>query len=281
MQSKIKKYPDGNEYIKTPQGMWVRNFTIMNAPYKNINKTYKKEDYFTFLRNEIQNSIQRYTWIENENFLHDTVVIVSDGYDFKNKQTILEKLPKTTTIIGVLGSLNKWSIKKSMDYYLINNPYPTSMKYFNRRSRSMPKCIASLKTNSNFLYNYRGTIYKYMPVHESEYNSKFEKEISLKIDDYRNPICGAIQIAYEFGATKILLFCCDDSFEGERPSSMKLKNGLYQYPQQEIAHGIIDAQMYWLKNIKYEEIQIFDHSSGATYENATYIAEDDIVKMFT
>lgn len=281
MKAKIKSYEDGNQHIRTPHGMWVRNFTNNNNyQYKDLNKTYKKSDYFTFLKNEVQNSMQRFTWIEHENFSHDTIVIVSDGFDFSKKQHLLERIPNNVTLIGVLGSLAKWTIKRPLDYYLVNNPYETCMKYFNRRMRNMPKCIASLKTDSNFLMNYRGLVFKYLSVYEDEYRSKYVKEVELQIDDYRNPICAALHFSFKFGASKIILFCCDDSFQGERPGSEKLENGLHQYPQQQIAHELIDAKMFWLNKMKYQEIEVFDHSSGATYQNATYIESEDFEKLF-
>ena len=280
MNVKIKSYSDGNQYVRTPQGMWVRNFTNTHAKYKDLNRTYNKSDYFTFLKNEVQNSVQRFSWIEHENFIHENIVIVSDGFDFAKKQHLLEKIPKNVTLIGVLGSLSKWSIKRPLDYYLVNNPYPTCMKYFNRRMRNMPKCIASLKTDSNFLMNYRGLVYKYLPVYEDEYKSKYVNEVNLQIDDYRNPICAALHFSFLFGASKVTLFCCDDSFSGERPGSEKLHNELYQYPQQQIAHDLIDAKMFWLNKVKYQEIEIFDHSSGAVYQNATYIESEEFEKLF-
>ena len=43
---------------------------------------------------------------------------------------------------------------------------------------------------------------------------------------------------------KICLFCCDDSFETFRDGSEKLENGLYQYPQQRTAHGLIDGLFF-------------------------------------
>ena len=38
--------------------------------------------------------------------------------------------------------------------------------------------------------------------------------------------------------------------------------------------------MFWLNKMKYQEIEIFDHSSGATYQNATYIESEDFEKLF-
>ena len=82
---------------------------------------------------------------------------------------------------------------------------------------------------------------------------------------------------FMFNAYKIFLYCCDDSFEGERPSAEKLENGLYQYPQQRIAHEIIDAKLFWLKILPYHEIKIFYNSNGLKFENGTYIEEDEIL----
>lgn len=282
MAIRLKNYPDGNQYIRTASGMWVRNFVNYNVPIKDLNKTYTNSDLFVFLRNEIQNNSGKHTWLEHENFRHDSVVIVGDGYGFADKHKILEKLPRSVAIIGVLGAMTKWSIPgRQMDYYLVNNPYQESMKYLSRRMRVMPNCIASLKTDYGFINNYRGKVFKYLPVYEDSYKSRFSQECEFFVDDYRNPICAAIQVSYFFGASKIMLLCCDDSFDGERPGAEKLPNGLYQYPQHNVAHELIDAKMFWLRNLKYEEIQTFYHSSGPTFENATYIEAEKILQTLT
>ena len=278
---RIKIYQDGNEYIKTDSNMWVRNFTKTNCPQVDLNKTYNPSDYFVFLKNEIQNSMQKHMWVNHENLNHDKILIISDGFNFEKKQKILASIPKDITVIGVLGSLAKWNTNnRNMDYYVVNNPYKDCVKYFGKRHiRNFPKCIASLKTNSDFVANYRGRMLKYLPVYEGGYTSKYAKETDTQIDDYRNPICAAIQLAFMFNAYKIFLYCCDDSFEGERPSAEKLENGLYQYPQQRIAHEIIDANLFWLKMLPYQEIKIFYNSNGLKFENATYIEEDEILNV--
>ena len=278
---RVKVYPDGNEFILTKSGMWIRNFTKSNVQYTDMNQTYNQNDYFTFLKNEIQNSMQKYPWVNNENYMHDKVMIVSDGFNFAQRQKFLAKIPSGVTVIGVLGALNKWSSSnKNMNYYVINNPYKECLKYLGRRGvRTFPKCVASLKTNSDFLSNYRGNIYKYLPVYEKSYSSRYTKETDFQVDDYRNPVCAAIHLAYSFNAEKIMLYCCDDSFEGQRPGAEKLENGLYQYPQHNIAHEMIDAKMFWLKNLPYQEIKLFYHSSGPRYENATYIEEEEIFEV--
>ena len=110
MSERIKKASDGNKYYLTPQGMWVRDFTTEQVPYIDLNQTIDNKDYFTFLQNETKNSLDKYTWIDSENFHIRDVVIVSDGYDFVNKHKILANLPKSVTIIGVNGSLVKWNL---------------------------------------------------------------------------------------------------------------------------------------------------------------------------
>jgi len=281
---RIKKHNNGNEFLLTKENMWVRNFTKNGVPYIDINKTYNKNDYFVFLKNEIQNSLGRYTWVDTENFYHDKVVIISDGYNFAEKHLKLVKmLPNDVAIIGVNQSLKMWKApEKNMTYYLTNNPYDECMKFMPRKNRGLPKCIASTRTNYEFLFNYKekGNIYKYCPVNEDGYTGRIYEKIKYQIDDYRNPVCAALQLCYHFGTEKVLLFCCDDSFDQERPGAEKLHNGLWQYPQQDIAHGLIDATAYWLKSMKYSETDVKDHSSGPLYENTAYINEDEIQSFF-
>jgi hypothetical protein len=272
---RIKKTPNGNQYLLTNQNKWVRDFTKNSVPFKDINDTISQQDHFIFLKNEVQNNLKKYTWVDSENIYHKNILIVSDGFDFENKQNLLKDLPKDVTVIGVNGSLIKWKLQKSMNYYVVNNPYEQCLKYL-PKNKTNPKCIASVRTNSNFLENYRGTKFRYYPVNESSYSSLGEKEVIWQIDDYRNPICAAIGLAFRFGAEKIMLFCCDNSFEDERQGAKKLHNGLWEYPQQETAHGIIDANLYWFKSQKYSNISIGDFSRGAIYENASYIQEEQI-----
>lgn len=260
-----------NEYLLTQENLWVRNFTKNSVPYIDINKTIQQKDHFTFLKNEIMNGQARYPWVEK--FHHRNIIIVSDGYDFKERQKLLEELPKDITIIGVNGVLTKWNIKKQPNYYVINNPYPQAMLYLPKNLKA-PKCIASCRTNYNFLSNYKGIKYRYAPVNELSYNGTDRRETNLQIDDYRNPICASINLAYHFGAEKILLFCCDSVFKDKRDGAEILENGMYEYPVQKIAHGLIDGCCYWLKN----KILTKDYSSGSKYENAQYIK--DIFSFF-
>lgn len=281
MAERIKKTPDGNKYYLTDEGMWVRDFTSDQFPFVDLNNTIENKDFFTFLENETKNSLEKYAWVDSESFQMRDVIIVSDGYGFQSKQKLLEKLPKTTTIIGVNGSLAKWNInERNINWYVTNNPYPSCMRYLPRRSRVMPKCICSSRTYHQFLSAYKGVKYKYYPVNENKYCGFGLKETRWQVDDYRNSICAAINLAYRFGAEKIMLFCCDDSFSGERQGSIILENGLYEYPQQAIVHGLIDGIFYWIKNHPHYETKLGNHSSTKDYKYATYIKEEEILPFF-
>ena len=281
MKKIIKKTADGNRYCLTTQNFWVRDITTEGVPFVDINKTISSEDYFTFLQNEVQNGMERNAWIDTESFDMRKVVIVSDGYDFENKIRLLEKLPKDVTIIGVNGALTKWSLSnRNLNWYVVNNPYDECMRFLPRRNRTLPRCIFSPRTNSKFISAYKSVKYKYYPVNEKAYCTLGKNEVAWQVDDYRNPICAAITLAYRFGVEKIMLLCCDDSFKTERPGSQLLENGLYQYPQQSIAHGIIDNMFYWIKNHPIYDYDIADHSSGQKFENATYIDEEGFLPFF-
>lgn len=277
---RIKKHHNGNFYLLTPEGKWVRNFTTRNVPYVDINKTIKNEDHFIFLKNEIQNGLNRYPWINSEDVYYPNIVIVSDGFMFKEKHKILNDLPKDVIIIGVNGALAKWENKnRNLNYYVVNNPYEECLRFLPRRSGNLPKCICSPRANYNFLDNYRGIKMKYYPVSELGYTTIGAKEVDWQIDDYRNPICAAISLAYQFGVQKLMLFCCDNSFKDKRPGADELENGLWAYPQQDIVHGLIEGNMYWLKS-QYQEVLISDHSSGRNYTNASYIEAENILSFF-
>jgi len=278
---KIKKYPNGNQYLMTPGGVWVRNFTIENVPLLDINNTINNEDHFLFINNEFENNMKRYSWVDTENFYLPNVIIISDGYKFKEKhQEIIENIKGIdATIIGVNGSLKKWSCERSMSFYLTNNPYEDSLSDLPRK-KMLPRCIASCRANHNFLKNYNGTVLKYNPVSEKYYKGSGQKEAIWSIDDYRNPICASIGLAYKFGVEKLLLMFCDESFQEERPGSVRLENGLWTYPQQLRAQETIDTNLFWLLSDKYRDVKAGSFSDGLIYKSAAYIEQSDIRDFF-
>jgi hypothetical protein len=274
------KNKNKNQYLLTPSGMWVRNFTLPHAPYIDTNRLIQKKDYDLILNNEIKNNKLSLEHIDGRNFTHPNCVIVSDGYNFVEKQELLSKLPKDITILGVNGSLRKWNLKheRAMNYFVVNNPHPECLTYLPVDHSYYPRCVISNRTYHEFAAKYKGHLCRYVPTHQEDYKS-LSTESNYKVDDYRNPICAAIGLAFRFQARKILLFCCDDAFEQERPGAEILENDLWMYPQHNLAHELIDANIYWFKQQEVK-VKVADHSSGPKYKEIDYISKEDIEDFF-
>lgn len=274
---RIKKQ-NKNEYIRTPQGMWVRNFTLSSSPCIDINESPSSGDISVMLQNEMSSEQMRIPWIDTEQFFHRAAVIVSDGYGFAKKHKVLETLPQDIAVFAVNGALKKWDCIRSVNYYVVNNPFRECLHYVPRRN-NFPKCIASVRANSEFLSRYRGTKYRYAPSVNDSYAGGSHTEFTSRIDDYRNPICAAISLAYRFGVERILLLCCDTAFPNERPGAEKLPSGLWIYPEQIASYSLIDGMAHWLKKSPFGQIVVANHSEGPVYSNAVYIEEDNILSF--
>lgn len=270
-----------NNLYALAEDIWVRDFTNPNAPSRDINDLATEADNRLFLQNELVNRKAKYIQVGDEDFFHPNVVIVSDGFDFVSKQKLLAGLDsKNITIIATNGALAKWKLispnplQRKINFYVINNPYAESMAFLPKAHRYFPRCIASSRTYPQFLERYRGDKLLYVPTPNERYSGPLQAH-EYTVDDYRSPICSAIGLAYRFGVQKLLLFCCDNSFADERPASVMLSNNLYCYPQHIISQKVVDANLFWLK-----EVKIGDHSSGLKYESASYIPEEGINEFF-
>ncbi|RDJ35639.1 MAG: hypothetical protein DWQ19_12540 [Crenarchaeota archaeon] len=280
----VKKHKNKNQYAVT-DGIYVRNFAVSGVLPIDLNRTLSNTDSDLIVDNELENYSHKYPHVDNEQFFHEKIVIVSDGYNFTEAHKFLASLPKEIAIIAVNGALKKWSLvgnnaefKRSINYYVVNNPYSQCQSFLPESHRYYPKCITSIRTNPEFLSNYPGLKYIYFPVRNEAYSGVSSKT-GYKIDDYRNPICAAMGLSFRFKAKKILLFCCDDAFKSPKPGAIELENGLWQYPQHELSQKIIDANCFWLNQ---QKIKVADFSSGRKYEQALYIRqEEDILEYFT
>lgn len=269
---RIKKHPTGNEYIKV-DNIWVRNFTKNYLTPLQITHLFDRKDYHIILENEKLNT--NFPKISNEKIIFRKIVIVSDGYQFSEKQNLLNDLPKDVGIFAVNGSLKKWNLKKSINGYIINNPYSEALKYLPQKNY-YPVCIASTRTNHVFTKKYPGDVYTYLPTTELLFGSQDKEQYS--IDDYRNSICAAIGLSFHFGVEKLLLFCCDDSFENKQNDSILLNNSLYTHPEQLLVNKLINANLYWLKIFKDRKIEIANYSCGENIENTKTI--DNVLDFF-
>jgi hypothetical protein len=282
----IKKHVSGNEYINA-SGVWVRNFTSPCLSPLQLTGLFPKEDYDVVLKNEEMNKNR--LMVSDEKIVLKRAVIVSDGYDFEKRHLFLASLPKDIAIFAVNKAYRKWMLmnqrlpadqKRTINAFVVNNPYQACANLMSgKENKYYPTCLASLRTNWNFLKAYPGQSYCYCPTREKGFG--ISKEENYTVDDYRNPICAAIGLAYRFGIEKLLLLCCDDAFERKRESSVQLKNGLHTYPQQLKSHEIIDANLYWLKQQKDREVKIASYSSGPECVNANYIKRtEDVFDFF-
>lgn len=276
---RIKKHDNGNEYLLTEDGIWVRNFTKKASPI-DINSLTNKQEYGMLVENEIKNNMLDLAELDTHLVSFESAVIVSDGYDFDRKHKLLMDLPSDIAVIATNRALAKWNCKCKIDYFVINNPYPECS--LQMPQRYFPKCVASSKTNPDFIREYDeqgGLIYKYSPVAEAHFSPTPNRSICV-IDDYRNPICAAIGLVYSLSVKKLLLYCCDDAFNTDRPGAEQLSNGLYIYPQHRLSHRIIEANLYWYNRKQKSKITLGDHSNGPEYSEVPYITEKDIVKFF-
>jgi len=273
-----------NEYVYA-SGLWVRNFTKQGSFAQNQNQITSREDQAVLANNTQANFRLGLANIADETVEFPKVVIVSDGYDFEERHKVLSQLPNDVSIIAVNGALKKWSMSdrasedfRTINVYLANNPYPECMRYLpSKNSKYFPTCVASSRTYPEFLRQYGGNMYLYQPTPEIEFG--FHTKSRYFLDDYRNSICAAICLAYQFGAKSLMLLCCDDAYEDQRDGALQLENKLWTYPQQKLAEKIIDANLFWFKQSD-EDIKIANYSDGANYTNAVYIKSEEEAILF-
>ena len=279
---RIKKKPH-NEYLLSEADVWVRNFCDSDHLPEDINNLYPQSEYGMLFDNEKNNLKIQKGHLEVDRIKYPNIIIVSDGYDFKNLQYALAEVPyKDVKIIAINGALAKWKmvgdeakVKRAISHYVVNNPY-IECGHFVPKHGYQPNCIASIRTNPKFTHNYKGLLHFYQPTTSVHYSGAM-KNLRPIIDDYRNPVCAAIVLAYLFEVKNLLLFGCDGSFKEKRAASVQLENGLFTYPQQIASQHIIDACLYWLKK---KEVKIGDCSSGIKYRHAEYIEPEKMLDFF-
>ena len=264
----------------------MRNFAKENVSALQLSRMFELTDFAAALKNEELN--KNFPKISNEVLRFRQVVIVSDGYDFEKKHQFVNKLAKDVCILAVNKALLKWKLvtpkipapeRRTINAFILNNPYKECMSYMpTPDTKYFPTCIASTRTNHRFLKQYLGDVYTYTPA--SEERMGVESAEKYYIDDYRDPVCAAIGLAHQFRAEKVLLLCCDDSFEEDREYAVPLKNGLWTYPQLVRSQEIIDANLYWLTHQENRKVEVADYSSGPEYKNAAYISNEEEALAF-
>jgi hypothetical protein len=268
---RIKKTSTNNEYLRAGD-VWVRNFTNSAIPLS-ISSLHDADDYKLVISNEEVN--RNRPRIADEKLAFQNVLIISDGFNFASKHLLIEKMPPEVCILAINGALKDWKIspRRNINAYVVNNPYAECLKFLPLRSNKYyPSCIASIRTHAAFLRQYLGDSYLYCPTPERIFGvNRAEK---YYIDDYRNPVCAAIGLAFQFGVRKLMLMSCDESFDRARDSAIQLPNKLWTYPQHLRSEAIIDANLHWLTHQEHVEVKVANYSDGGNYENAAYISSE-------
>ena len=280
---RIKKSSTHNEYIRAGNA-WIRNYTKSGVTPMGLSSLFLNEEHQQILANEVKN--KNYTRISDEPIQFENIVIVSDGFNFRWKHLAIAKFPRNVAVFAINRALKNWklmsrdldvSVQRPVNAYVINNPFTEAISYL--PNSYFPACIASSRTNFRFLSKYTGNKYIYEPIPERDFGT--EKKERYFIDDYRNPVCAAIGLAFRFKVKKLMLVSCDDSFEEQKDFAEQLPNGLWTYPQHLRAQEIIDANLYWLTHQDEQKVAVADWSDGAKYNNATYItSEEEAIRFF-
>jgi len=270
----IKQHVNKNEYCLSRSGHWIRNLTKPVVKPFDINDITPLEDMKLILENEFKNSLKKYQRME-ETFC-EKAVIIGDGYAFDESVKAIESLPGHVVIIGANKAFAKWKSQRTLNYYVVNNPYQDCLYYYPQIITSWPKCVASIRTHPHFLEVYKGLLYTYSPTSGEIYSGP-DKDNTYFIDDYRNSICAAVGLCWKFRVKKLLLMSTLEMYKEERSGTIPVKDGLWTYPQQQMAHDLVDANLYWLQKAK---IDVGYTNSGLDYEFATYITVADLKRFF-
>lgn len=270
----IKVTDDRNEYCKS-ENYWIRNSRKPNVSPIDINNYYTTDEVKILVENEIKNSKLNIPDIEIENFNWNTVVIVSNGYGFyNNHQNIFDniKISQKKVVLAVNNSLRFWESHKIPQYFLINqlNP-PTNLKY-------LPILIASKRCNHEYIKKYRNMKYFYTNTPSYLFSSPAVKETTFFIDDYRNPICAAINCAVYFGAKRIFLSFCSEGYDSYKEGMERLNESAFIYPQQKLANDIVNKNIFWHK-IYDNQIEFFYTGIKKSFSFAKYLEHEDFLSV--
>jgi hypothetical protein len=271
----IKRHKNRNEYFKV-DNYWVRNFGKEHVEIRDLNNFYEDTEYKQLISNEVNNAKLDFANISSENFTFENIVVVSDGFNFDEHQETIVELPTGTCIITVNQALRLWKSSAYPEYYLICNTSDSAMSVL--PNKIFPKLFASRRTYGNFVKRYKNIGYFYDPVPDFTYQSPFSKESALLIDDYRNPICAALGIAFNLRVSRIFLAYCSHAYKEHRDGTQKIGEGIFQYPQQKLADKIVDANIFWY-SVNMPEVEIYHTGIINSFRYAKYLEKDLFKEM--
>jgi len=275
----VKNLHKGNQYLNVEKNIWVRNFTINNVSPIDINNLIKEEEIKTFINNELTNNMLNISKFETKDLRNKNVFIISDGFGFDDINEILQNINiENKFIILTNNSLRKWNNFDVLpDLFIENNPYKNALNNIN--SRIFPNCLLSNRIYPEFInmYKYKN-IHFYNPTPSLNFNSQSSTDISNYLDDYRNPICAALNYCFLCNAENINLLYCSEGMDKEKPASFLHNDGIhYQYNQNKSADEIINGMIFWYRKNK-RHSNIFYHGLDKSFKFGSYIKKEDLIK---
>lgn len=240
----FKKHKNTNEYLKIGN-YWIRNYVSASVKPQDVNNFYHDVDVRDLIDNEIKNTNLRLGILDTSLFSKFRKwLIVSDGLGFENHK-MLERVASDVCVIVVNQAARFWQSFVFPEYFVFNNPSKASLTAL--PISRFPKLIGNRKSYHNFIRNYKNIVYLYDSVADDYYESLISKDSSTHIDDYRNPICAAINLAHQCGGGDIFLGFCSVAYKEHRPGTIEIENGIHQYEVQRTADEIVDGNLFWYK----------------------------------
>jgi hypothetical protein len=138
--------------------------------------------------------------------------------------------------------------------------------------------ITSTRSNHKFVSRYQNNVYVYNATPDEYYESSLSHNSANYIDEYRNAIAAAINLAYFMNAEKICLAYPIDAYKEERSATIKMGSA-FVYPQQIMSSNIIDAMLFWYK-FNRPSSKIFYCGIENMFHYAKYVKEESIFRFF-
>lgn len=272
----IKQHKNNNEYLLNKDGIWIRNFCKKNCVAKDINQLYGKHEIEILLQNEHNNQKSSFIDYFSENIVNKKVLIISDGWGYNPNNYWIDNIPEDVKIISVHGSLRFWKNNRLPNYYVFTNPFDNCMVYY--PEMYFPTMLASTRANHKFISRYQNNVLIYNTTPDQYYESPISHNSSNYVDEYRNAIGAAINLAHFMNADKICLAYPVDAYKEERPTTIQMGKA-HVYPQQLMSANIIDSMLFWYKlNKPYSKISYCGIENLLSY--AKYVKEESILRFF-
>lgn len=269
----VKTTKDRNEY-SLADSIWVRNFAREDTKPLDINDLYTNDEIRICIENEVRNSKIIVPNISTENFDFKSVVIISNGYGFReNHKKLVESINNYDgrQVLSVNNTIISWNATKYPNFYLTNSfNKPSSMNF-------LPRLICSQRMDYDFLKNYRNNKFVYSPTPNYKFSSPNSIDETCFIDEYRNPICASISCSHKFRASRIFLAFCSEGYETKKEGMIDVGDGIFMYPQQILANNIINHMIFWYRYSN-PSVKIFYTGNKNSFSFAKYLRVDDFIE---